>query len=152
MIHGTVMERHFRLIKTIVDDLVERDRCPRPRVGVLCENSCVTANFWKMCGFDVLTCDLVYESADTTGEIPHYRGDALHLLDSADLDIVIAFPPCTYLSNAQTGRLVHDPSRWEQMERGVRFMQAIYYSDVEMVRRNREPGHAHRPHLRYRPR
>ena len=134
MVHRGIMERHFRTLRFIVDDLVNRGGCPRPRVGVLCENSCITANFWHMCGFDVLTCDLIYETADVSGTVPHYRGDALHLLEHAHLDLVCAFPPCTYLTNSQTARLTSDPARWQHMLDGVHFLQSIYHApDIKFM-------------------
>ena len=57
------------------------------------------------------TCDFHPTEAP---EIPHYLGD---FSDIADLgwDLVIAHPPCTYLSNAGVVWLHRDPTRAEHL-------------------------------------
>lgn len=50
---------------------------------------------------------------------PHYHGDVMDLR-TEDWDLVIAFPPCTYLSYAGN-RHWNNPGRAEQREAGVKF-------------------------------
>ena len=67
------------------------------RILVACEESqAVTIEFRKM-GHEAYSCDLV----PCSGGHPewHLQCDALQLL-KLKWDMIIAFPPCTYLSNA----------------------------------------------------
>ena len=68
----------------------------RPRVLVVGETSGVIAGMFRRAGADVATCDL---SPTETPDIPHYCGDAAYIQDLG-WDLVVAHPPCTYLSNA----------------------------------------------------
>ena len=67
------------------------------RILVACEESGrVTAEFRRL-GHEAYSCDIL----PTSGEHPewHIQGDVLPLLKEK-WDMIIAFPPCTYLSNA----------------------------------------------------
>lgn len=67
------------------------------RVLVACEESGrVTAEFRRL-GHEAYSCDIL----PTSGDHPewHIQGDVLPLLKEK-WDMIIAFPPCTYLSNA----------------------------------------------------
>ena len=130
MAHKEQMEEHMAVLRTITEQRVQQGY-PRPRCAVLCERSAQVASWMAKCGIDVCTCDLIYESDSTT--IPHYRGDALDLLAVGAFEIVLAFVPCTYLSNAQTRYLTSQPDRWPKMERACELLQAVYYCDAEFV-------------------
>ena len=67
----------------------------------------MVASWMAQCGIDVCTCDLVYETQVPT--IPHFRGDARQLLEVGAFEILIAFCPCDFLSNAQTRYVVSRP-------------------------------------------
>ena len=66
---------------------------------------------FQAAGADVATCD--YKPTETP-HIPHYMGDAAHVQDLG-WDLVIAHPPCTYLSHAGISWLYKDPERWAQL-------------------------------------
>lgn len=66
------------------------------RVAVLCERSGVVRDAFLRYGHDAISCDL--EPTDSPGR--HYQGDALRLLGWGPWDLVVAFPPCTYLCRA----------------------------------------------------
>tara|TARA_Y100001973_G_scaffold102813_1_gene168674 strand:+ start:689 stop:1315 length:627 start_codon:yes stop_codon:yes gene_type:complete len=68
------------------------------KVLVACEESqavCVAFRSW---GHEAFSCDV----QDCSGEYPdwHIKGDALKEAYSGKYDMMIAFPPCTYLSRA----------------------------------------------------
>ena len=130
MLHHREMMEHLTTLRHITETLVERGY-PVPRVCVCCEFSAQVADKFQLAGMDVMTCDMYYESA--SADIPHFRGDALQLLEVGAFELVIAFPPCTFLSNAQTRYLVEDPTRWAKMEAASDLIQAIYYADAEFV-------------------
>lgn len=65
------------------------------RILVACEYSGVVREAFKSKGHDATSCDLLQT------EIPgkHYQGNVLDILND-NWDMIIAHPPCTYLSNA----------------------------------------------------
>jgi hypothetical protein len=60
----------------------------------------------------VATCDL--NPAEDNRGIPHYTGDASHIIDLG-WDLIIGHPPCTYLANSGVVWLHRDPKRWEHL-------------------------------------
>jgi hypothetical protein len=65
------------------------------RVLVACEYSGAVRDAFRALGHDAMSCDLL--PTDAPG--PHHTGDVMPLLDQS-WDIVIAFPPCTYLCSS----------------------------------------------------
>ena len=69
------------------------------RVLVACENSGVVRDAFRRRGADAWSCDL--DGIKPKGEFPEYHlfGDARTFLDN-QWDLLIAHPPCTYLSSS----------------------------------------------------
>jgi hypothetical protein len=65
------------------------------KVLVACEYSGTVRDAFIRAGHDAMSCDLL--DTDTPG--PHYKGDVRDVLYSG-WDLMIAHPPCTYLSRA----------------------------------------------------
>ena len=65
------------------------------RILVACEFSGIVREAFRARGHESLSCDLL--PSERPG--PHYQGDVLDLLGQA-WDMLIAFPPCTYLCNS----------------------------------------------------
>ena len=84
-----------------------------PKVLLVGERGGVSASAWHAAGADVATCDR-YERKGGPTEVPHFRGDAKYIQDEG-WDLVIAHPPCTYLSNAGVQYLHSEPGRPERM-------------------------------------
>ena len=70
----------------------------RLRVLVACEESQAVCKAFRELGHKAYSCDL----QECSGGHPewHIKGDALKVLNLPIWDLVIAHPPCTYLSNA----------------------------------------------------
>lgn len=68
-----------------------------PRILVACEFSGIVREAFKAKDWNAWSCDLL------PTEIPgqHIQGDVLEILNDG-WDMIIAFPPCTYLTNAGT--------------------------------------------------
>ena len=64
---------------------------------IACEYSGIVRDAFAKKGHNVISCDIL--ESETKGK--HYKGDVLNLLDNNKFDLIIAFPPCTDLSNAQ---------------------------------------------------
>lgn len=65
------------------------------RVLVACEFSGIVRDAFLAAGHEAVSCDLL----PTESPGPHYEGDVLDILDDG-WDMMIAHPPCTYLSRA----------------------------------------------------
>ena len=65
------------------------------RVLVACEFTGVVREAFRSRGHEAVSCDL--EATEIPG--PHYMGDVRDILDKG-FDMMLAFPPCTYLSSA----------------------------------------------------
>ena len=72
------------------------------KVLVACEESQIVTSCFRAYGHEAFSCDL----KPCSGGRPewHIQGDVLNLL-SFKWDLIIAHPPCTYLSNAGACRL-----------------------------------------------
>lgn len=69
------------------------------RILVACEYSGRVRDAFRSRGHDALSCDLVESEAPG----PHYVGDVRDLLGDG-WDMMIAFPPCTYLTTSNAWR------------------------------------------------
>lgn len=65
------------------------------RVLVACEYSGIVREAMNRVGFDATSCDIL----PTEKEGKHYQGDVMDILNDG-WDILIGFPPCTYISSA----------------------------------------------------
>ena len=93
------------------------------RILIACESSGVVRDAFRARGHFAMSCDLL--SAERPG--PHHQGDVRELLDQ-EWDLLIAHPPCTYLSVSGmhwTTRGLRDPKLTEDALDLVRlFMNA----------------------------
>jgi hypothetical protein len=87
------------------------------RVLVACEFSGVVRDAFIAMGHDAMSCDLL----DTDSPGPHYKGDVRDVLGGG-FDMMIAHPPCTYLSNAGARHLY--PGGKLNQERYAKGMEA----------------------------
>ncbi|KKK54083.1 hypothetical protein LCGC14_3088330, partial [marine sediment metagenome] len=71
------------------------------RVLVACEFSGIGREAFRSKGHDAWSCDIIPSEGCPTH---HIQGDVLEVLED-DWDLIIAHPPCTYLSNAGACRL-----------------------------------------------
>jgi len=106
------------------------------RVLVACEFSGIVRDAFRARGHDAISCDLL--PSERPG--PHIVGDALAAIRDIRPDLLIAHPPCTYLTLAGVRWLytggrgtVPDAARWESMREGARLFAALLSADVPMV-------------------
>lgn len=92
----------------------------KPRVLVACEYSGVVRDAFIRAGCNAVSVDLL----PTERPGPHIMGDVLAAL-TVPCDLLIAFPPCTYLCNSGVRWLHTRPERWEQMRDGAAFFRAM---------------------------
>jgi len=98
------------------------------RVLVACEYSGTVRDAFINAGHDAVSCDLL--PTDKIG--PHYQGDVFDIINDG-WDLMIAHPPCTYLTNSGVTWLHKDPSRWEKLDEGAAFFKALLDAKIPMI-------------------
>lgn len=100
----------------------------KPRILVACEYSGRVRDEFAARGWDAWSCD--FEPSDTVGQ--HYRGDVRDLL-TQQWDMMIAFPPCTYLCSSGmhwTTRGIRDPKLTEE---ALEFVHLLLNSGIPRI-------------------
>jgi hypothetical protein len=98
------------------------------RVLVACEYSGVVRDAFIKLGHQAVSCDLL--PSDTPG--PHIVGDVLAVLDQG-WDLLIAHPPCTYLTNSGVCHLHTDSSRWTKLDEGAIFFKKLLDAPIKHI-------------------
>lgn len=94
------------------------------KVLVACEYSGRTREAFNALGHDAWSCDLI-PSDDNSPK--HIQDSLEHVIGCGNIhwDLIIAHPPCTYLSNSGVCHLKTDPDRWAKMEQAAEFFRWI---------------------------
>lgn len=103
------------------------------RVLVACEFSGVVRDAFRKRGHDAWSCDLL--PAETEG--PHIQGDVLQVLGNG-WDLMIAHPPCTYLTCAQNKWYKPEyadrfPDRRKRQQEGIEFFLEFTRTTIPRV-------------------
>ncbi|MCP4638869.1 MAG: hypothetical protein GY851_00475 [bacterium] len=99
------------------------------KVLVACEFSGIVRDAFRARGHDAWSCDILPCEAS---EEWHYRADVKHVLPIG-WDLMIAHPPCTYLTNAGVCWLHRDPQRWGDMAEGAAFFKELMDADIPQI-------------------
>ena len=91
------------------------------KILIACEYSGRVRQAFEKMGHDVLSCDC--EPAED-GAANHYQGDIRDVLYEG-WDMMIAHPPCTYLTNSGVHWLHKDPERWAKLDDGAAFFKML---------------------------
>jgi len=102
------------------------------RVLVACEYSGVVRDAFIKGGHEAMSCDII--PTDVPG--PHYQGSVLDILDQG-WDLMIAHPPCTYISNAGArflypGKILNKDRYAIGME-AVEFFMKLYNANIPKI-------------------
>ena len=105
------------------------------KVLVACEESQRVTKEFRERGHEAYSCDILA----TSGNNPewHLQGDLMNYL-SEQWDMVIAFPPCTYMTNASAVRMYPkkgeiDQDRYSKAMEAKAFFMAIYNSPIKQI-------------------
>lgn len=98
------------------------------RVLVACEYSGRVRDAFIAQGHDAMSCDIL----PTDSEGPHYQGDVRDVLGDG-WDMMIAHPPCTYLTNSGVTWLHRDPTRWEKLDGGAAFFKMLLDAPIPRI-------------------
>lgn len=98
------------------------------KVLVACEYSGRVRDAFIARGHDAISADL--EPTESPG--PHYQGDVRDIIDSS-FDLMIAHPPCTYLTNSGAHWLHRQEGRWELMREGALFFKEMLDAPIDKI-------------------
>jgi len=108
------------------------------RVLVACEYSGTVRDAFIRRGHDAMSCDLL--PTDAPG--PHYVGDVRDVL-AEGWDLMVAHPPCTYLTLSGVRWLHEDPERWDRMREAVEFFGLLWEAPIPRVAIENPLPHRH---------
>ena len=91
------------------------------KILIACEYSGRVRQAFEKMGHTVLSCD--FEPAEDVAS-NHYHGDIRDVLHDG-WDMMIAHPPCTYLTNSGVHWLHKDPERWAKLDDGAAFFKLL---------------------------
>jgi hypothetical protein len=103
------------------------------KVLIACEFSGIVRDAFIKRGHDAVSCDLL--PSERPG--PHYQGDVFDIIDDG-FDMMIAHPPCTYLSNAGACRLypvkgVLDKERYKKGIAAKKFFLRLLNTNINKI-------------------
>lgn len=103
------------------------------KVLVACEFSGVVRDAFRKAGHDAWSCDVIYP--ETISDFHIFKDCRRVLADGWDM--LIAHPPCTYLSNAgiswlRKGRQINE-ERWSLMEESANFFLELLFAPIDRI-------------------
>lgn len=105
------------------------------KVLVACEESQTVCKAFRQRGHEAYSCDLVLPTGENWEW--HIQGDAVDVMNSQHWDLMIAHPPCTYLSNAAARWLykggVLNEDRYKKGLKAKELFMAFYNSNIRYV-------------------
>ena len=97
------------------------------RVLIACEFTGITRDAFCKLGHDAWSCDLL--PSNRPGN--HIQGDVLNVLDQG-WDLMVAHPPCQYLSYAGNRWFKTDPTRWDKALMAFWFFMQFVEAPIPM--------------------
>jgi len=97
------------------------------KVLVNCEYSGRVREAFRKLGHDAWSCDLI-ESEDNSPH--HIIGDAIEVAYDQPWDLMIAHPPCTYMTNSGVCWLHKDPTRWAKLDDAAEFFKKLWNAPI----------------------
>ena len=106
------------------------------KVLVACEFSGIVRDAFIEQGHDAWSCDLL----PTINEGPHMQDDVLKHL-SEDWDLMVAFPPCTYICSGGMNWLNRRPEWRPNRELAVKFFMSLINAPIDRICVENPIGH-----------
>lgn len=97
-------------------------------VLVACEYSGTVRDAFIDRGHKAISCDLL--PSDKEG--PHYQGDVMDIIHDG-WDLMIAHPPCTYLTNSGVCWLHKQPERWAMLDEAAEFFKCLLNCKIPKI-------------------
>lgn len=107
------------------------------RCLIACEESQAVCKAFRERGHEAYSCDLQYPS----GGHPewHIIHDAVEVAYSGCWDLMVAHPPCTYMSRA-AGRVLYNPDRLPKTYAAFEFVKKLWNAPIDRIAIENPPG------------
>ena len=99
------------------------------RILVACEFSQIVTKAFRDKGHEAYSCDLIPTEGNPEW---HIQGNVLKYI-SDNWDMMIAFPPCTYLCNSGVRWLYERPDRWDLMKDACIFFNRLLDANINYI-------------------
>ena len=121
----------------------------KKRVLVACEYSGIVRDAFENAGWDAWSCDILpTESEQTQKAKKHLQGDVRIFLKQ-EWDLLIAFPPCNYLSFVYTGKERYTPERLQKKLDALQFFLDLWSAPIDHICIENPQGYVHTGLLPY---
>ncbi|MDR0618297.1 MAG: hypothetical protein LBG17_00165 [Bacteroidales bacterium] len=119
-------------------------------VLVACEYSGTVRDAFEDVGCNAWSCDILpTESEQTKASGKHLQRDVLSVINDPKWDIMIAHPPCTYLSFAYAGKDRYSVERLQKKVDAYKFFVDLWSAPIEHICIENPMGYAHTGLLPY---
>ena len=100
------------------------------KILIACEESQTVCKAFREKGHEAYSCDIL----PCSGGHPewHLQGDVLFYMH-LKWDMMIAFPPCTYLTTSANRHFVNNPNRWKQRLDAILFVYQLMNVDIPLI-------------------
>lgn len=99
------------------------------KVLIACEYSGRVRDAFIRAGHDAMSCDLLPTESDFG---PHYQGDVFDIINDG-WDLMIAHPPCTYLTSSGLHWNKRQPERALKTEDALEFVKRLLDAPINMI-------------------
>ncbi len=106
------------------------------KILIACEYSGIVRDSFSEQGHDTLSCDLLPSEKPSS----HYQGNVLDIINDS-WDMMIAFPPCTYLCKGGMNWLNRKPEWRPNRELAVEFFMSLINAPIEKICVENPIGH-----------
>lgn len=95
------------------------------KILLACEESQICTEVFRNNGINAYSCDI----QKCSGNLPQYhiQDDVTKIL-KYNWDVIIGFPPCTDLSNAQSGKIMNEKIKQGKPQKALEFIKLLYNS------------------------
>lgn len=106
------------------------------KILIACEESQIVTKAFRAIGLEAFSCDLLPCSGGMLQW--HIQGDAISEAYSGNYQMMIAHPPCTYLTVTGNKWMKPEfknrfPNRTEKRKKAIEFFIKLYYSPIPMI-------------------
>lgn len=98
-------------------------------VLVGCEMSGVVRDAFRRRGHNAWSCDIIPTLSNPKY---HFQCDIFEVLDKG-WDLLIAHPPCTFLTNSGVRWLHTDPTRWDKLDEAAIFFNQLLNANIPRI-------------------
>ena len=98
------------------------------KVLIACEFSGIVRDAFIKKGHEAISCDIL----PTESHGPHYQGDVLDIINNG-FDMMIAHPPCTYLTVTANRSFLNNPERWLNRLNAVNFVHKLMNANIDKI-------------------